>query len=274
MNAKDDMAPVARMVSGRTVLSIAGSDPSGGAGIQMDLKCFAACGVHGCSVITAVTVQNSRGVGSANPLPPRLVAEQLDALYDDFDIGAVKTGMLHDAGIVKVVADRLAREGTPLVVDPVLSATRGAPLARANLAGAIRKRLLPIALLVTPNIPEAEALTGIKIDGLDSMKRACASLSRMGARNVLLKGGHLPGRNASDLFYDSDFRILMGRRIKREVHGTGCMLSAFAAAFVAMGLAVPEAVGLAKQRVAGAIQRSTRPGRIGAVGDPFARIPP
>jgi hydroxymethylpyrimidine kinase/phosphomethylpyrimidine kinase len=270
MTAQPDTPGVARGKASGTALTIAGSDPSGGAGVQMDLKCFAAANVHGCSVLTAVTVQNTAGVRSANPLSPRLVREQLEAVYDDFSIGAVKTGMLHNAAIVRVVAEKLEKERTPLVVDPVLSATRGAPLARADLAGAIRKRLLPLALLAAPNIHEAEELAGVKIDGLESMKEACARLHGLGARNVLIKGGHLPGGNSSDLFYDGEFHILMGRRLDRDVHGTGCMLSAFIAGHLARGLCLAEAVLLAKARVTGAIRLATRPGKGRAVGTPLA----
>jgi hydroxymethylpyrimidine/phosphomethylpyrimidine kinase len=251
-----------------TALTIAGSDPSGGAGVQMDLKCFAAANVHGCSALTAVTVQNTRGVRSANPVAPRLVLDQLDAVFSDFEVSSAKTGMLCEAAIVKVVADRLAKEGTPLVVDPVLAATRGAALARPGLAGAIKKRLLPIALLVTPNIPEAEALAGIRIDGPDEMKRACIALSRFGARNVLLKGGHAAGARASDLLYDGEFTVLTGPRLRRDVHGTGCMLSAFIAAYLARGMPLQDASLVAKARVAEAIERSTRPGGGRAIGMP------
>ncbi len=270
MNANADTASVAGDRSVRTALTIAGSDPSGGAGIQMDLKCFSAAGVHGCSAVTAVTVQDTSGVRSANPVSPRLVREQLDAVYDDFSIGSVKTGMLHNAAIVRVVADKLAEEGTPLVVDPVLAATRGAALARPDLPGAIRKRLLPIAILVTPNVAEAEALTGLRIDELDSMIQACVELHELGASSVLLKGGHLPGNNANDLFYDGEFHILIGRRLKRDVHGTGCMLSAFIAGFLAGGMHLAEAAGLAKRRVAEAIRFSIRPGKGRLVGVPLA----
>jgi hydroxymethylpyrimidine/phosphomethylpyrimidine kinase len=257
-----------RKASG-TALTIAGSDPSGGAGVQMDLKCFAAANVHGCSALTAVTVQNTRGVRSANPVAPRLVRDQLDAVFSDFEVSSAKTGMLCEAAIVKVVADRLAKEGTPLVVDPVLAATRGAALARPGLAGAIKKRLLPIALLVTPNIPEAEALTGMRIAGLGSMKRACIALSRFGARNVLLKGGHAAGENATDLLYDGEFCVLLGPRLRRDVHGTGCMLSAFIAAYLARGMPLKDAALVAKARVTEAIERSTRPGGGRAIGMPM-----
>lgn len=274
MSSQPHTAFVAGKASAGSALTIAGSDPSGGAGIQMDLKCFSASGVHGCSVLTAVTVQNTAGVRSANPVSPRLVGEQLDAVYDDFSIGAVKTGMLHNAAIVRVVAEKLEKEGTPLVVDPVLSATRGAPLARADLLGAIRKRLLPLALVVMPNLREAGALTGADVTDVDSMIQACVELRGMGARNVLLKGGHLAGRNATDLFYDGEFHNLMSRRLGREVHGTGCMLSAFTAAYLARGTPLPDAVLLAKGRVTEAIRLSTRPGKGRAIGMPLFVLPP
>jgi len=256
----------------RVALTIAGSDPSGGAGVQMDLKCFAAVGVHGCSALTAVTVQNTTGVRSANPLSPKLVREQLEALYDDFKIDIVKTGMLYEAAIVEVVTAKLGEEGTPLVVDPVLAATAGAPLASNDLAGALKQRLLPKALLVTPNIAEAEEMTGVHIRGEDSMRHACIELYQLGCENVLLKGGHIPKGPANDLLYDGTFHVLEGPRLERNVHGTGCMLSAFSAGMLAKGLSVPEAVGLAKLYVMDAIRFSEGHGKGRLIGNPFVNI--
>jgi len=256
----------------RVALTIAGSDPSGGAGIQMDLKCFAAVGVHGCSVLTAVTVQNTSGVKSANPVSPKLVREQLDAIFDDFKIDIAKTGMLYDSAIVEVVAARMAEEGTPLLVDPVLAPTAGSPLASHDLAGALKLRLLPKALLVTPNIPEAEELSGVKIRGEDSMRRACLEIYQLGCENVLLKGGHIPHGPANDLFYDGAFRSFEGKRLGRDVHGTGCMLSAFAAAVLAKGLPMTEAIGIAKLYVTEAIRFSESPGKGRFIGNPFVKL--
>jgi len=258
--------------SARVALTIAGSDPSGGAGIQMDLKCFAAVGVHGCSAVTAVTVQSTSGVRSANPVSAKLVREQLDALFDDFKIDIVKTGMLHNSAIVEVVAAKMAEEGTPLVVDPVLAATAGSPLASHDLAGALKLRLLPKAMLVSPNIPEAEELSGVQISGDDSMRHACIEIYQLGCENVLLKGGHIPRGPANDLFYDGAFRVFEGKRVGRDVHGTGCMLSAFAAGMLAKGLPMTEAIGIAKLYVTEAIRFSESPGKGRFIGNPFVKL--
>jgi hydroxymethylpyrimidine/phosphomethylpyrimidine kinase len=260
---------MAREIGTRTALTIAGFDPSGGAGLQMDLKCFAALGVHGCSVVTAITVQNTAQVRSVFALPPTLVNEQLDAIYDDFKVDVVKTGMLHDASIVGVVAARVAEEGTPLVVDPVLNASVGASLSSADLVAALKERLLPKALLVTPNIPEAEELTGLRIRGEEGLRRACLELFQLGCESVLIKGGHLPGGPANDLFYDGTFRVYEGERLDRSVHGTGCMLSAFTAAELARGASVQDAVGLAKRLVTDAIRFAGEPGKGRSIGNPL-----
>ena len=263
---------MAREIGTRTALTIAGSDPSGGAGLQMDLKCFAALGVHGCSVATAITVQNTMGVRSVFPLSPNLVREQLDAIYDDFTVDVVKTGMLHDASIAGVVATRLTEEGTPLVVDPVLSATAGASLSDRDLVVALRERLLTKAFLVTPNIPEAEELAGQRIRGDDGLRRACIELFQLGCENVLIKGGHLTGRQANDLFYDGTFRIFEGERLERKVHGTGCMLSAFTAAELAKGVEVQDAIGRAKRLVSDAIRFGEGLGKGQPLGNPLVGL--
>jgi hydroxymethylpyrimidine kinase/phosphomethylpyrimidine kinase len=257
----------------RTVLSVAGSDPSGGAGVQMDLKCFAAAGVHGCSAITAITVQNTKGVRSVTALPARLVAAQLEAVFDDLEISAMKTGMLHNASTVGVVAANAAEKGTALIVDPVLAASRGAPLSRPDLMAALRERLIPQAILVTPNIPEAEKMTGIEIREVDDMRGACREILALGCKSVLLKGGHLPTKESDDLFYDGRFCVFKGTRLDRNVHGTGCMLSAFITAFVGKGWPVRKSVGMAKGIVTEVIRTSRPIGRGMYIGNPLGCSP-
>ena len=257
----------------RTVLSVAGSDPSGGAGVQMDLKCFAAAGVHGCSAITAITVQNTKGVRSVTALPARLVAAQLEAIFDDVEISAMKTGMLHNASTVGVVVAKVAELGTALIVDPVLAASRGAPLSKPDLLGALRERLIPQAILVTPNIPEAERIARMEIRGEDDMRSACREILALGCKSVLLKGGHMNTKESNDLFYDGRFRVFKGPRLDRNVHGTGCMLSAFITTFVGKGWPLRKSVETAKGIVTGII-RSSRPiGRGMYIGNPLGYSP-
>lgn len=263
---------MARHGSARVVLTVAGSDPSGGAGIQMDLKCFAAVGVHGCSAVTAVTAQNTSRVASVLPLSPGTVREQLDAVYEDFKIEALKTGMLYEASIVETVAAKVAEEGTPLILDPVLTASVGATLSKPDLVQALKERLLPKAHLITPNIPEAAELIEGRIRSEEDMRHACQELYQMGCENVLLKGGHLPGGQANDLFYDGRFRLYEGPRLDRKVHGTGCMLSAFIAALLGKGLALEDAIGLSKGYVTDAIRFGTDLGRGTAIGDPMVGL--
>jgi len=254
----------------RTVLTVAGSDPSGGAGVQMDLKCFAATGVHGCSVLTAITAQNTKGVRSVIAIPPGAVEAQLEAVFDDFVISAMKTGMLHDARTVRLVASKVAGRGTPLIVDPVLSASKGATLSRPGMLEELKKSLIPHALLLTPNIPEAERFTDMRIRGLDDMERACKKMLDLGCKSVLLKGGHAGGKMANDLLYDGRFRMFGAPRLGPKVHGTGCMLSAFITAFVGRGHTLPRAVGLAKSSVTEAIGRGLQIGKGMRIGDPLA----
>jgi len=253
----------------KAVLTVAGSDPSGGAGAQMDLKCFAAAGVHGCSAVTAITVQNTRGVRSVTAVSPDVVRAQLEAIFDDFDISSMKTGMLHNAPTVRVVARKAAEQGVPLIVDPVLSASLGAPLSQPGIVEELRRSLMPKALLVTPNIPEAERIAWMKIRGFDDMERACQKIKSFGCKSVLLKGGHLGKRGANDLFYDGRFIMFRGPRLAQKVHGTGCMLSAFTTAFVGKGFPLVEALGMAKKSVTGAIRCSLHVGGGMRIGDPL-----
>ena len=185
----------------RSALTIAGSDSGGGAGIQADLKSFAAVGVHGCSVLTCVTAQNTQSVRSVFPLPAREVGRQLDAVLEDFDVAAAKTGMLYSAEIVRAVAKRLDGEDFPLVVDPVMVATVGASLQARDLGSALVHRLLPRATLVTPNLFEAEQLAGFPVHSVEDMRNAAKRLHGFGAAAVLVKGGHLKG-DATDLLWN------------------------------------------------------------------------
>jgi hydroxymethylpyrimidine/phosphomethylpyrimidine kinase len=245
------------------VLTIAGSDPSGGAGIQADLKTFQAFGVHGATVVTSVTVQNTVGVRDRLDVPAPLVAAQLDAVLDDLPIVAAKTGLLPDARIVDVIVERLlARPIATLVVDPVLIATSGDALAAPSALAAIRDRLLPIAALVTPNLSEAEALTGLTVQSVAAMRDAAAALRERGARAVLVKGGHLPQRACDVLATADDVYELEAPRLDvGPVHGTGCTLSAAITAELAAGRALVDAVRSARAYVRRAIAASHQLGR-------------
>src|SRR6185436_1020167 len=233
------------------VLTIAGSDPSGGAGIQADLKTFQAFGVHAATVVTSVTVQNTVGVRDRLDVPASIVAAQLDAVLDDLPVVAAKTGLLPDARVVDAIVERLlARPIAALVVDPVLVATSGDALAAPSALAAIRDRLLPIATLVTPNLSEAEALTGRPVQTVAAMRDAAAALRERGARAVLVKGGHLPQRACDVLATADDVYELEAPRLDLgPVHGTGCTLSAAITAELAMGRALVDAVPPARAYV-------------------------
>jgi len=241
-------------------LTIAGSDSGGGAGIQADLKTFAAFGVYGTSAITAVTAQNTREVTDWLAMPPELVAKQIDAVMSDIGADAVKTGMLANADIIEIVAARLREHGVQnLVVDPVMVAKGGHKLLEDDAVSALIRDLLPLALVVTPNLPEAEVLTGHPIRNWDDAKTAAQEIATMGARSVVIKGGHFEGdANATDLFFDArGFRDFTSVRIdSQNTHGTGCTFASAIAAGLAKGMAVPDAVALAKSYVTLAIQHA------------------
>lgn len=227
-------------------LTIAGSDPSGGAGIQADLNTFARLGVHGMSVIAALTAQSMKRVSGVMPIPPDFVAQQLDAILSDTPPDAVKTGMLGNARIVEVVAAKVREYGlAKLVVDPVMISTSGTRLLDADAIDILRKTLLPLSLVVTPNIDEAKTLSGT-----GDMYEAARRIHGMGARQVLIKGGHLEGDAVDVLFDGKEFSRFTAKRIPtRESHGTGCVLSAAITAHLAMGKPVIEAVRLGKEFV-------------------------
>ena len=243
------------------VLTIAGSDSSAGAGIQADLKTFAALGVYGTSAITAVTAQNTLGVAAVHELPPDIVAAQIEAVVTDIRPDAVKTGMLASAEIIAAVAGKLRQHSLPnLVVDPVMLAKSGDPLLRADAVQALRDLLLPLAAVVTPNLPEAEALTGYKLASDDDIRRAARDIAAMGPRAVVIKGGHRGGDQAIDLLYDGrDFREYAAPRIATTSdHGTGCTFASAIAAFLALGRSLTEAVAEAKAYLTEAM-RHARP---------------
>lgn len=240
-------------------LTIAGSDPSGGAGVQADLKTFHRFGVYGESVITLVTVQNTVRVSRVEVLPVDLVEQQLAAVLEDIPPAAAKTGALGSAEMVKAVARMAASFPFPLVVDPVMVSKHGRPLLPEDAVRSLRDELLPRAALVTPNVPEVEALTGLKIRGEEEMRRAAEQILAMGARAVLIKGGHLEGDAVDGLWDGSEWREFRSIRVETpHTHGTGCTYSAAIAAHLARGSALASAVAEAKQFVHEAIR--TNPG--------------
>ncbi|MET9427770.1 bifunctional hydroxymethylpyrimidine kinase/phosphomethylpyrimidine kinase [Streptomyces sp. NPDC003036] len=239
------------------VLTVAGSDSGGGAGIQADLKTMLALGVHGMSVITAVTAQNSLGVQGAWELPVEAVRAQYRSVVDDIGVQAVKTGMLASAPLVEAVAELLAGTDAPVVVDPVGVSKHGDSLLAASALDSVRTKLLPVATVATPNLDEVAQLTGVTVKGEDDLRRAAAAVLKYGPRWALIKGGHLPGADADavDLLTDGseEHWLRAPRYDNRHTHGTGCTLASAVAAGLGKGLAVPEAVRAAKEYVTGAI---------------------
>jgi len=244
-------------------LTIAGSDSGGGAGIQADLKTFSAFRVFGMSVITAVTAQNSLGVQGVENLPPAFVARQLRSVLEDFGADAAKCGMLSTAPIIEAVATELTSHRIEkLVVDPVMVAKSGDQLLQPEARAALADRILPLALLVTPNLPEAEVLAGIRVAEPEDMEEAARRIHLMGPRYVLVKGGHLKG-DATDLLWNGrDFTRFSTTRIdSQNTHGTGCTFSAAIAAGLARGQALGDAIRSAKAYVTRAIREGFQAGR-------------
>ncbi|SEC40399.1 bifunctional hydroxymethylpyrimidine kinase/phosphomethylpyrimidine kinase [Streptomyces sp. TLI_105] len=238
------------------VLTVAGSDSGGGAGIQADLKTMLALGVHGMSVLTAVTAQNSRGVQGVWELPAEAVRAQYRAVVDDIGVQAVKTGMLASAALVETVAELLADTDAPVVVDPVGVSKHGDPLLAETALDSVRRRLLPRATVATPNLDEVTQLTGVHVGHEGDMRTAAEAVLSYGPRWVLIKGGHLPaGQEAVDLLTDGteEHWLRAPRHDNRHTHGTGCTLASAVASGLAKGLPVPEAVREAKEYVTGAI---------------------
>ncbi|WP_037682005.1 bifunctional hydroxymethylpyrimidine kinase/phosphomethylpyrimidine kinase [Streptomyces cellulosae] len=252
------------------VLTVAGSDSGGGAGIQADLKTMLALGVHGMSVITAVTAQNSLGVQGAWELPVEAVRAQYRSVVDDIGVQAVKTGMLASAELVEAVAELIRGTDAPAVVDPVGVSKHGDPLLAASALDSVRTRLLPAATVATPNLDEVAQLTGVRVESEADLRRAAAAVLAYGPRWALIKGGHLPegtgrvggdqavrvgGSQAVDLLTDGseEYWLRAPRHDNRHTHGTGCTLASAIASQLAKGQSVPEAVAAAKEYVTGAI---------------------
>ena len=239
----------------KTALSIAGSDSCGGAGIQADIKTMTLNGVYAMSAITALTAQNTTGVRSIQDSSPEFLKDQIDAVFEDIFPDAVKIGMVSSAELIKVIAERLTfYKAKNIVVDPVMVATNGASLIRTEAVSALEKELIPIAYLVTPNIPEAEMLTGNKIVTRDDMQKSAKQIAEAYGCNVLLKGGHSVN-DASDLLYsDGQAQWLEGKKINNpNTHGTGCTLSSAIASNLAKGYGLADSVKRAKEFISGAL---------------------
>jgi len=240
-------------------LSIAGSDSGGGAGIQADLKTFSAFGVYGMTAITAVTVQNTEGVEGYEAMSAATVGDQIRAVATDIGVDAAKTGMLAKGAIVEAVATAVTETGIgPLVVDPVFVSKHGHLLLEESAVEALRRRIVPLATLVTPNLPEAAGLAGVEVETREDMRRAADAILEMGAAAVLVKGGHLAGDRAADLLVHMGVEEwLDAPRIDTpNTHGTGCTLSSAVAARLALGDPLPEAVHAAKEFVTEAIRHA------------------
>lgn len=247
------------------VLIVAGSDSGGGAGVQADIKAVTALGGYAATAITAITVQNTLGVHGVHPVPLDIVEAQARAVLDDIGADALKTGMLASVETVELVAALLdgPARGVPAVIDPVMIAKGGSPLLESRAVSAILDLLVPRAALLTPNAPEAEALTGLPVGDLEGQRRAGEQLLRRGARAVLMKGGHVPGETVVDLLMTSEGEVtLEGARIEtRHTHGTGCTLASACAAGLAQGMGLQDAVARAWAYTAEAIRRAPGFGR-------------
>jgi hydroxymethylpyrimidine/phosphomethylpyrimidine kinase len=232
----------------RKAMTIAGSDSGGGAGIQADLKTFAALGVYGTCALTAVTAQNTRGVFAIAEVPEEVVIAQIDVTLEDIGAHAVKTGMLSAASIVEVVANRLEAWGLPLVVDPVMVAKSGDHLLQPNAVRMVKSDLLPLATVVTPNVPEAEVLSGMEIGSLEAAREAARAIADLGPKIVVVKGGHLPGEPVDVIWDGSGVHELRAERIETTAtHGTGCTFAAAITAHIALGAEPLAAIGEAKR---------------------------
>jgi hydroxymethylpyrimidine kinase/phosphomethylpyrimidine kinase len=258
----------------KRILTIAGSDSGGGAGIQTDLKTITILGGYGMSVITALTAQNTVGVQAVYELPLEFIEKQLDSVINDIGVDAVKTGMLFSSPIVTLVASKIAQHRiTCLVVDPVMVAKSGDPLLKEEAREALREQLIPRAFVVTPNLPEASVLAGMRVDNLEDMKNAARRIHEMGAKNVLVKGGHLEGESVDLLFDGTAFFEFSGPRIPtNNTHGTGCTFASAIATELAKGMSIQEAVKRAKEFIETAIRFSLPLGKGHGPTNPYAMI--
>lgn len=247
----------------KTALTIAGSDCSGGAGVQADLKTMSALGVFGMSVIVSVVAENTARVISIEDISPKVIADQIDAVFEDIPPDAVKVGMLSTPACMEAVASKL-HEYRPahVVIDPVMYAKNGSPLMQESSIDTLIRTVIPAATLLTPNIPEAEKISGMKIVTPEDMQEAAKKIYRMGAGAVLVKGGHYVGDARDILFDGTGFHTYVEKRIDtKNTHGTGCTLSSAIASYLALGEPLPEAVGKAKAYVTGAIEHALPLGR-------------
>ena len=247
----------------KTALTIAGSDCSGGAGIQADLKTFSANGVFGMSVIVSVVAENTSRVISVENVSPEMIKNQIDAVFEDIEVDAVKVGMLSDSVCMNTVAEKLVQYKPQfVVVDPVMIAKGGHALMQEDALSTLIEKVIPLSYLLTPNIPEAETITGMKISELDEMKKAAEKIYSMGAKNVLIKGGHLDGDALDVLFDGKEFHTFSAERINtKNTHGTGCTYSSAIAANLAKGVPLVVAVAKAKAFVTTAIEHSLEIGK-------------
>lgn len=247
----------------KKALTIAGSDSGGGAGIEADLKTFASFGVHGLAAITSVTAQNTREVRAIYDISPDVVAKQIEAVADDIGVDAAKTGMLSNSEIIRAVARTIKKYEFPLVVDPVMIAKSGAALLKEDAVEALIKHIIPLATLVTPNVPEAEKLSGVDIgDAEDARVAAKVIVEELGANAAIVKGGHLKGNEALDvLYHDGKFREYSAPFVEGCTHGTGCSFSAAIAANLAKGKSLEEAIAVAKKFITMGIYYGIRIGR-------------
>jgi len=255
-------------------LTIAGSDSGGGAGIQADLKTFASLGVHGSSVITAVTAQNSKEVSAVHNVPLDIIEKQINAIFDDIGADAVKIGMLSNSEIIKTVSNLLKKYKIKnIVLDPVMVAASGAKLLEDDAIETLKKELIPIALIVTPNIPETEILVGRKIENKEDMKKAAKEILNLGCKAVLMKGGHLSldENKVIDIFYNGSFLEIKNNKISKEGHGTGCTLSSAIAAYIAKGFDLKESVEKAVSYVHKALEKGYKVGSKNYVLDHFCK---
>lgn len=246
----------------KVALTIAASDSSSGAGIQLDLYVFRDLGVYGVCAVTNVTAQNTQGVQKINKVPPRVVASQIDAVTRDFSISACKIGMLYSPQVVDTVAERISRREIPnVVLDPVIKAKNSEVLLTEPGIKRLKRNLIPKVMLITPNRDEASVLTGVEVEDISTAKHAAQALADMGARCVLIKGGHWAGEPI-DLLYDgADFIEFRGKRLDKNMHGTGCALSSAITARLALGDDVHSAIAFAKNYVYRAIAGSVRLGK-------------
>lgn len=240
-------------------LTIAGSDSGGGAGIQADLKTFSALGCYGMSVITALTAQNTQAVTGIHPVPPAFIAEQIDAVMQDIGADAVKIGMLHSSEVIYTIQERLVYyHAQNIVLDPVMVAKSGDKLLQDEAVEALKSGLIPLATVITPNLPEASVLLARPIERVSQMEEACIELTNLGSEAVLLKGGHLQGEQSPDILYIKKEGTLLRLEAERidtdNTHGTGCTLSSAIAAFLAKGYAIQEAIRNAKNYISETIK--------------------